>query len=99
VGAHHAARADRGGPVKRALATTALAVLGVAGYAGQAWLACQHTAATTTPRACSSPALPSGDAIKVDTHGNAWTLSTRVSGPTVELVCTDGTWVRAGGAK
>lgn len=76
---------------RRALATTALAALGFAGYAGQAWLACQHT--TTTPRACSSPSLPSGDAIKVDSHGNAWTPGTDVKDQVAEFVCTDGAWV------
>jgi hypothetical protein len=49
------------------------------------------------PRACVSPALPSGDAIMVDVHGDAWTVGSHVSGPVRELVCTDGSWVRVSG--
>lgn len=33
--------------MKRALATGALVLAGLAGYAGQAWMACQHTCTTS----------------------------------------------------
>jgi hypothetical protein len=47
------------------------------------------------PAAChvAGRPLPSGDVIKVDGRGNAWTADSTVKGPLQEYVCTDGTWV------
>ena len=57
-------------------------------------------AACSTPGPATSPApckvagrqLPSGDTIKVDSHGNGWTAGTTVQGA-AEYVCTDGKWI------
>jgi hypothetical protein len=66
------------------LPVTAAAVLAsVAGCSSQA-AAC-HVAGRT---------MPAGTVIKVDARGNAWTDSTRVSGPAVLLACSGGSWVR-----
>ena len=53
-----------------------------------------HGAAWLTPQPChiAGHTLPSGDAIKIDAHGDAWTAGTRVDAVR-EQVCTDGIWV------
>jgi hypothetical protein len=59
------------------------AISGAAGYA-------LHPSG---PRACSSPSLPSGDSISVDSQGNA---SSPATGG-LEFTCAGGTWVRITG--
>ena len=68
----------------------AAALAGMAIVAGGGGYAL-HTQAG--PAGCSSPSLPSGDAIKVDAHGNAWTADSKVAGLVLEMVCTDGQWI------
>lgn len=80
--------------LKRTIAAAAaLLATGIAGSTGYAL----HTTTTNAPRACHSPYLPSGDAIQVDTRGNAWSFGSRTSGPVRWYVCTDGTWVHVTG--
>ena len=63
----------------RTAGSVALIAAGLAGYAGTLALAPAQYTLPSTPRACSYPSLPSGDA-------------ERLAGGT-EKVCTDGTWI------
>jgi hypothetical protein len=76
------------------LTATAAAVILLAGAAGglAGHLAAVGQAAPA-PASCHTPSLPSGDAIKVDARGNAWTPDTAVGGSYREYVCTDGRWI------
>lgn len=78
--------------IAAAAAAAGLALAGLGGYA------LHPQAITPAPCKVASSRLPSGDAIQVDAHGNAWTFGSRVPGGVLEqFVCTDGTWVKVTG--
>lgn len=69
--------------------------------AAAALLAALPVAASPAPAAChvAGHSMASGTVIKVDAHGDAWTVGTNVPGPVQELTCSGGTWVALGGAR
>jgi hypothetical protein len=72
-------------------------VLAVAAAVTTAVAVSHPLAAIPAPCRVAATSLPSGDAIKVDGQGNAWTAGTDVKGTVSEFVCTDGRLVRVSG--
>lgn len=82
-------------PVRKLAAAVVLAA--TAAIAGGTGYALHTQAGSPAGCAVAGHTLPSGDAMKVDSQGNAWTEDSKVPGPVSTFVCTDGTWVHVTG--